>query len=132
MADWLSEEWAAGVGALAGALPEVPDATGSVCLTVGLGGRKEVGFHWRYDEGVAGSGAGGKLPEADLLLTLAGPDAAVVLSGQVTPSVAFMRGRLKATGDGSLLIGFLASTTAPEFDAWRRQVVALAEPPAVG
>lgn len=130
MADWLSEEWAEGVGALAGSLPVVPGVTATVCLTVGLGGRREVGCHWRYDDGSPGGGGGGKLPDADLLLTLAGADAAGVVSGAVTPSVAFMRGRLKAAGDGSVLLAFLASTTAPEFESWRSQVAALADVPA--
>lgn len=132
MADWLSEEWAEGVGSLAGSLPKVPDVTGTVSLAVGLGGRREVGCHWRYDQGVPGDGGPGKLAEADLQFTLAAADAAGVVSGEITPSVAFMRGRLKATGDGALLLGFLASTNAPEFESWRRQVAALADVPALG
>jgi len=132
VADWLSEEWAEGVGSLAGSLPEVPDVTGTVSLAVGLGGRREVGCHWRYDKGVPGGGGAGKLAEADLQFTVAAADAAGVVSGDVAPSVAFMRGRLKATGDGGLLLGFLASTHAPEFEAWRRQVAALADVPPPG
>jgi hypothetical protein len=132
VAEWLSEEWAGGVGFLAASLPKAPDVTGTMSLAVGLGGRREVGCHWRYDKGVPGDGGGGKLAEADLQFTVAAADAAGVVSGEITPSVAFMRGRLKATGDGGLLLAFLASTNAPEFDAWRRQVAALADVPGPG
>jgi hypothetical protein len=37
-----------------------------------------------------------------------------------------MRGRLKASGDGGLLLGFLRSTTDSKFVAWREKVAALA------
>jgi hypothetical protein len=38
-----------------------------------------------------------------------------------------MRGRLKAAGDGGLLLGFLQSSTTSRFQVWRQGVAALAE-----
>jgi hypothetical protein len=49
-------------------------------------------------------------------------DAAEVFSGRVEPSVAFMRGRLKATGEGSVLLAFLESTTSDGYDGWREGI----------
>jgi putative sterol carrier protein len=70
-------------------------------------------------------GGSGALPDADLELTASGADALAVINGEVEPSVAFMRGRLKASGSGRLLLGFLRSTATPEFEKWRQQVEAL-------
>jgi hypothetical protein len=112
-----SAEWAEAVGGLWGDLPEAPGANGTVSLAIATAPRREVAVHWRYEDGrpvAGGAGAG----EAALSLTLAAADALDVMSGRVEPSVAFMRGRLKAAGAGALLLAFLASTTSPGFAAW--------------
>lgn len=124
---WPSDEWASEAAGSVGLLPEAPGLSGSVSLAVTEGtGRKrtEAGFHWRYQDGKPVDGEAGVDANADLVLLIAGEDAADLLSGQVEPSVAFMRGRLKATGDGGLLLGFLKSTTDSKFDTWRRRVAA--------
>lgn len=129
MADWLTEEWVEGVAGLAGLLPRLPALSGAVVLSLSTAPRKEVHVHWRYDEGRPGDGGGGLLDDADLTLSMASADAAEVVSGRVEPSVAFMRGRLKASGDGALLLGFLESTGSPDFEGWRAKVAALGDVP---
>ena len=126
MASWLSQEWAEEAAGLTSHLSPIPGASGSISLTVSGGSRKEVHFHWVYKDGVAAGGAPGPQPEADLVLTLAAADAVQVFSGAVEPSVAFMRGRLKAAGDGGLLLGFLESTRSDTFEAWRIGMAGLA------
>lgn len=152
MADAFSAEWAAGAAELWPYLPPAPGAEGTVRLAVAVAPRREVAFQWRYRGGeavagadtadgadkaggaagrVAAGGAGGAggavgaVGQPEVTLTLAAADAADVLSGQVEPSVAFMRGRLKASGDGALLLAFLSSTTDAGFDEWRRRVAGL-------
>jgi hypothetical protein len=127
MAAWLTQEWADEAAGLTSRLPSAPGASGSISLTVSGGKKKEAHFQWGYQNGRPGEGIPSSRPDADLVLTLAGPDAVDVLSGAVDPSVAFMRGRLKAAGDGGLLLAFLLSTTSTEFQTWRRGVAALAD-----
>ena len=125
--EWLSDEWANAAAGSVGLLPEAPGASGTVSMAVTEGtGRKrtEAGFHWRYRDGKPVEGVAGVDPNADLVLLVANEDAVELLSGKVDPSVSFMRGRLKASGDGGLLLGFLKSTTDSKFDAWRRKVAA--------
>ncbi len=129
MADWLSPEWAEEAAGLCRLLPEAPGARGSVTLSFVVAPRREVGFHWLYEEGrVAGSGPG-PAADADLTLSLAAADAADLLAGRVEPSVAFMRGRLKATGDGGILLAFLESTTFPGYAGWREAVAGVSPVP---
>jgi putative sterol carrier protein len=66
----------------------------------------------------------GPVVDAELSLSIAYADAQAVASGEVEPSVAYMRGRLKASGDGALLLGLLASTATERYREWRQRVTA--------
>jgi hypothetical protein len=123
VAEWLSDEWLKEVADLAGARPPVAGANGTVSLAITIGRRDEVSYHWSYRDGVPGDGGVGAVADADLMLTITRDDAQAVASGEVEPSVAFMRGRLKASGDGALLLGVLASTATDSYRDWRRRVM---------
>ena len=77
----------------------------------------------RYADGVCtpcgasgdGPGDGG----ADLTLMLTEADAAATSTRDLDPSVAFMRGRLKAEGDFGLLIAVLSATRGGTCEALR-------------
>jgi hypothetical protein len=127
--EWLGDEWASGAADAVALLPGANGLSGTVSLAVSDGSgrnRREAGFHWRYDGGNPVDGKPGIDGDANLVLLVAGEDAVDLLSGRVDPSVSFMRGRLKASGDGGLLLGFLKSTTDSKFTAWREKVAALA------
>jgi len=128
VADAFTPDWVEAAGELWPQLPPAPGAEGTVSLSISTGTRREVSLHWTYQDGRAVEGGAGTGGEPKLALTLAAADAPDVLSGQVEPSVAFMRGRLKAAGDGALLLAFLSSTTAEAFQDWRSRADALSLP----
>jgi hypothetical protein len=131
--EWLSDQWCEEVAALAGSRPEVPGGNGTVSLTVTRGKGIAAAYHWAYKDGTPGAGGVGQMADADLVLTIGEADAALVVAGDVEPSVAYMRGRLKAAGDGGLLLGWLASTATDAYAEWRRRVAEVAgAPPAAG
>jgi hypothetical protein len=111
-------EWAAEAGPRWKLLPPAPGADGAVNLSVTVAPRREATLHWRYENGRVVDGGPGPADPPALALTMVVPDAAEVFSGQVEPSVAFMRGRLKATGSGAVLLAFLRSTTTDGFQEW--------------
>ncbi len=123
MAEWLSEVWLKEVAAQAGARPQVSGANGTVSVAITGAPGGEVSYHWSYRDGLPGDGGVGSVPDASLLLTIAYSDAQAVASGEVEPSVAFMRGRLKASGDGGLLLGVLRSTATDNYRDFRQRVV---------
>lgn len=125
MAEAFSAEWGEAAGELWPYLPPAPGAEGTVSLAITTAPRREVAWHWNYRDGTVTAGGSGNGGEPKLALTLTAADAPDVLSGRVEPSVAFMRGRLKATGDGGLLLAFLASTITGGFQEWRRRAEAL-------
>ncbi len=53
--------------------------------------------------------------EPDLTITMSTEDAHQVKDGQLEPTVAYMQGKLKSTGENALLLRILAWTTTPEF-----------------
>jgi hypothetical protein len=130
-------------GVSAGELPAplAEALSGSVTLAVSTGARQERVFHWVYvaGEAVAGGegparpgpggvatvgstgadrGAGQGGGPAAVTLAIACADLAEVVSERLPLSVAFMRGRLKAAGDGELLLAFLASSESPSTRVW--------------
>ena len=123
-----SEEWAAQAAELWPLLPPAPGAKGVVSLGIMVAPRKEMAFHWQYSDGQPVGGGAGSVVAGDdsVTLTLSMTDAGEVLSGAVTPSVAFMRGRLKTAGGNGLLLAFLASTEADGFGEWLARLSSLA------
>jgi hypothetical protein len=83
---------------------------------------KQWGCRWTAE----GPGPVSEGPEAepDLSLALSPADALLVAEGKLAPSVAFMQGRLKTSGDNALLLKILAWSATPGFDEalreWRR------------
>lgn len=123
----MSSEWAEAAAPLTGRLPGIPGLNGgTVSLAVSGGKRQEAGIHWSYRDGKPLPGEAGVDAQADLVLLLASDDAIDVIRGDVEPSVSFMRGRLKASGDGALLLRFLESTTQAGFGEWSEGVASLA------
>jgi hypothetical protein len=124
-----SEDWAESAAELWPLLPPAPGAEGTVSLAVSVAPRREVAFHWTYRAGVAVEGGAGAGGAPALALTIGAADAPEMVSGQVEPSVAFMRGRLKSSGEGALLLAFLKSTTVEEYSEWRRRLESIAPSP---
>jgi hypothetical protein len=122
VAEWLSEEWLKDMVAAAGTRPPVEAANGTISVTITGGPAGEVAYHWSYRTGIPGDGGIGAMATADLILTIGHADARTVATGEVDPSVAYMRGRLKASGDGALLLGWLASTATDDYRQWRQRL----------
>ena len=102
------------VGPIAG-LPSLGGLTGIAALQVTgvAGGDRSVVGRWVEGRPVEVAGA-----DADVTFTLAAADAEELAAGRLSPSVAFMQGRLKTSGDPGLVIAFLAATATPAFEQW--------------
>jgi len=85
----------------------------------GAGPGPEEQAQWSWSWSVTGPGAGNQdgPAEPDLTLTLSPADAELVRQGALSPSVAFMQGRLKTSGDNALLLRVLAWAEGPDLAA---------------
>jgi putative sterol carrier protein len=66
----------------------------------------------RVDDGVVVEVGQGAPAAADVTLTLTAPVAFAVADGSLTPSAAFMQGRMKTAGDPGLVLDVLAAVDA--------------------
>ena len=112
MTDWLSPEWVSASSAALrpwpGAVPVTPPVILSVTVTGGPEGDVRYERRWGTDTDATGE-------ERQLALTIPAPDARAVLTGDLSPSVAFMRGRIKTSGDAAAVLEVLAATADTSF-----------------
>ncbi len=114
--EWLSDEWVQASGAALADVGPIPDVEGVVAVE--LSG-PDGGTYWRRWAGgkVVASGSGKPEVAPQVTVTLAAADARAFWKGSWSPSVAFMQGRLKMTGDMGMLLPLLAATATSAFGA---------------
>jgi hypothetical protein len=121
MARFLSDEWFAGVRA------DAPGA--SACgVEVTVLGAPDGDVKWHLtvgDDRV--EAAAGSLPGAEVALTIPYDDMVAIVRGELEPSVAFMRGRMKTAGDPGALLDVVGATARPGYRAVRDEVLAATE-----
>jgi SCP-2 sterol transfer family len=114
--EFLSEDWVSLQRELGAALPPRPGVSARVQFTV-TGAPGEVVYWLAWEDGRVVDGGLGPDPAADVMLTTPRALAAELAAGRVEPSVAFMQGRMKTSGDQAALLRVLAVTATPEFEA---------------
>jgi SCP-2 sterol transfer family len=122
---WLSAEWFEEALPLWSEVPAVSELSARVQCEISGGPEGSAVGHWVLDGGrVADSGPGG-VERPDVTLTIAWDDALALHRGEVDPSVAFMRGRLKVAGSMAVMLPLLAASATDSYREVRRQVAAL-------
>jgi hypothetical protein len=86
-----------------------PGGSGAVQVLVTGAGEGDASWHVRVDDGVVAEVAPGAPATADLTLTLPADIAESIAAGELTPSAAFMQGRMKTAGDLGLVLDVLAA-----------------------
>ena len=114
--EFLSEEWVSLQRELGAALPARPGASGRLQYTV-TGAPGEVVYWLAWEDGRVVDGGLGPDPAAEVMLVAPRSLATELASGRVEPSVAFMQGRMKTSGDQAALLRILAVTATPEYEA---------------
>lgn len=110
--------------ALSSGLAQAPVTTflGDIDATLGLSvivaPKKELPVTLRVFEGRVALAEGPAEPQ--VVFTISTADAGSLLSGEVDPSVAFMRGRLKPAGDNELLLRLLEKARGGALAAWAK------------
>jgi hypothetical protein len=111
MAEWLTTAWVEESNGAVDVWPfaadrRPPPVAVAVTVTGGPGGDATYLRHWW---------PAGDEPERQLAVTLPAAEAWAILAGELSPSVAFMRGRLKTSGDPGAVLDALAASATPSF-----------------
>ena len=114
--------WPSVAAELAG-LSGSPSIEGTIQVDV-EGAPDSLTFHLVFADGRPVDVGAGPVDGPDAVLTLPAEDARRVLSGDLDPSVAFMRGQMKVTGSMALVIEVLALAATPEAKEARKRLAA--------
>jgi hypothetical protein len=117
--------WSAAVRAELDGLDGPDTLTGSVQVDVTGGPDGDLSVHADFDRGHLSDAGAGPVVDPDATMSLTAPDARGVLAGDLDPSVAFMQGRMKVTGDMSLVLDLLALAATDDARARRERVAGL-------
>lgn len=111
MAEWLSPSWVEDSTGAVDAWPFAGDQSPApVAVTVTVTGGPDgdatyVRHWWSVDGG----------DERQLAITVPAAEAGAILAGELSASVAFMRGRLKTSGDPGAVLDLLSATATRHF-----------------
>ncbi len=108
VAEFLSDEWIASMVGRGTA----PGTSGTVQIVVTGAPAGDGKWHLALDNGVVAEAAAGTRPAPDLTLTVGYDEGAAMAAGDLDPSVAFMRGRMKTAGDPGLVLEVLAAASS--------------------
>lgn len=119
MAEFLTDAWLAAVvdAATAAEVRGAADLSTTLCAIVTGAPAGEVRVQATFADGALVSLAPGTDPDVVITLTTPYADAASMASGELSPNVAFMRGRSKTTGPTGPLLDVLALVDGEAFRA---------------
>ncbi len=127
MTEWLSAEWFDRARQVSAAGPGLGGLSGRVQCEISGGPQGGLSCYWVLEDGRLASGAGGRLDDAEVTLTVGWDDAVAVQRGELDPNVAFMQGRLKVSGSMGVMIDLLAGANLPECRALREEMAEISE-----
>jgi hypothetical protein len=121
VAKYLSEEWFDETRALGADQPERPGASVRVNWVVSSPGG-EIAYHTVAEDGRVVDTGLGPLPDAEVTLTASWADRVRIAGGELDINVAFMQGKVKASGNMAKLLSLLPLTATPEYKQLQEQV----------
>jgi hypothetical protein len=127
VARFLTPEWFDEARRLGADQPPRAAASGRVQVVVSGGPDGDVKGSFTVEEGRIVGAAVGDLPDAELTMTLDYATAVEIQQGALDPSVAFMQGRSKTTGDTGLLLQLLPVTRTDGYQAFQEKLRAVTE-----
>ena len=98
-----------------------PEAAATIAITLlgAPGGDRPT--TWQV-EGERMTATLGDSPDADVVVTIPWADALAIVTGELEPAVAYMRGRLKPSGDMKLTLALMKLGSSPAFATWMSHV----------
>jgi putative sterol carrier protein len=127
MSKWLSQEWLDETRKMAEGQPERAGASARMQYVVTGGPDGDIDYYWVLENGKITESQLGKLPDAEVTLTTAYPDALKIQKGELDANAAFMQGKVKVTGNMAKVMALLPITNAPEYKQLQTEIAAITE-----
>jgi putative sterol carrier protein len=127
MSKWLSQEWLDETRKMAEGQPERAGASARMQYVVTGAPDGDIDYYWVLENGKITESQLGKLPDAEVTLTTAYPDALKIQKGELDANAAFMQGKVKVTGNMAKVMALLPITNAPEYKQLQTEIAAITE-----
>jgi putative sterol carrier protein len=127
MSKWLSQEWLDETRKMAEGQPERAGASARMQYVVTGGPDGDIDYYWVLENGKITESQLGKLPDAEVTLTTAYPDALKIQKGELDANAAFMQGKVKVTGNMAKVMSLLPITNSPEYKQLQTEIAAITE-----
>ena len=127
MAKYLTQEWLDESRELAKGQPERPGASVKMQYVVTGGPEGDVEYYWVLEDGKLLESSLGRVPDAEVTLTLSYADSVKVQQGELDANAAFMQGRMKAAGNMAKLMQLMPLTNSPEYKQLQDEIRKITE-----
>ena len=127
MAKFLSQEWLDEGRKLSQEFPERPGATARMQFAVTGAPDGDVKYYQVLENGKILESTLGEDANADFTMTSAYDDTVKIQKGELDPNAAFMKGRMKVTGNMGKLMSLMPLTQSPEYKAIQQKINEITE-----
>ena len=104
-----------------------PNANARIQYVVSGGPEGDVSYYWVVVGGKLQDSKLGELPDADFTLRMSYDTSVKIQRGDLNPNVAFMTGKMKASGNVGKLLSLMPLTQSDDFKSLQEQLRAKAE-----
>ena len=127
MSKWLSQEWLDETRKMAEGQPDRPGASARMQYVVTGAPDGDIDYYWVLENGKITESQLGRLPDSEVTLTTAYPDALKIQKGELDANAAFMQGKVKVTGNMAKVMSLLPIANSPEYKQLQVEIAAITE-----
>jgi putative sterol carrier protein len=124
---YLSQEFLDEAVRLSQGFADRPNANARIQYVVSGGPEGDVSYYWVVVGGKLQDSKLGELPDADFTLRMSYDTSVKIQRGDLNPNVAFMTGKMKASGNVGKLLSLMPLTQSDDFKSLQEQLRAKAE-----
>jgi putative sterol carrier protein len=124
---YLSQEFLDETVRISEGFADRPSANARIQYVVSGGPQGDISYYWVLVRGKLQAAKLGELPDADFTLRMSYDTSTKIQQGELNPNVAFMTGKMKASGDVGKLLSLMPLTQSEDFKSLQAQLRAQSE-----
>jgi putative sterol carrier protein len=124
---YLSQEFLDETVRISQGFADRPNANASIQYEVSGGPEGDISYYWVLVGGKLRDARLGTLPDADFSLRMSYDTSVKIQQGELNPNVAFMTGKMKASGNVGKLLALMPLTQSDDFKSLQAQLRAVSE-----
>jgi putative sterol carrier protein len=119
---YLSQEFLDEAARISQGFADRPNANARIQYLVSGGPEGDISYYWVVVGGKLQEARLGELPDADFSLRMSYDTSVKIQQGEMNPNVAFMTGKMKASGNVGKLLSLMPLTQSDDFKSLQEQL----------